>query len=1022
MAVNPNQLSTASASNNAVSSKENSNTNVILGPYGGTFLDSIEQEEVFDLEDLKTELKNLEHQLFENNGIAPLVKIIVEYAGRWLELPMDPVPFTTLLAAKSEDASPTAFLGRWQDLEAIFHYSGAYNHYNLASFKREMRIVANTYFEQIRRPRIISIDLKQAASSVTTQVASTSSNAAIVDNPTSHIAVVYNTVQGQSLKNVISPHRGKWTHDRILNALSQLANALTELHSFGLIYSDLCPENILISPIGDLTIASFHDLNRYLQTPKPSPNAMQYRAPEFLDAASASKGSVAGDVFAFGSIAFAVAAGQEINAATSDAALLTEKVERVDNMKLREIILRCWNKKPELRPTMMELAREFVMMKAEAAREVPHNLTRRVDSMGWGGGSMGPLQISTAPQRSNYENPTDYATTPATDHSYKSCLKRMGRLDEKYIKTKDDYDIFIVHRPNGNVVLVTSGLANFNGNPKKTRDVFPGLEIAIEIDKDEFPNKSKMGADFYTKLYEHPLYNIVLSNVVRTAKASADLVRNGLRQCRHITMRFKNEKIPKSFLDSDGFARIFLGIDAESVPKYYINKRGTQYPFILASLLTAKEWLLVQEWELGKRTIAARFSQGARHVTRLLSLKENTATDKKILDELAKAGNSILLQKLSPQALTIAIENYNNPIPAGILVQKFYPHPVSTLLFRISKFACQISFDETFPQTNLTDNSQYQTDLQLKNFAKAFINLFRVHNFLLVLEEFSDYIDNPELYNEYRNAKTKKNPKAVPIVPPTPTQSPFAKMICTSNERAYLLTKILMWIIEKTHEIASRDIPHYNPKTYDSKKMLAMVAVHTHSAEWKKEAENFLADIDRERKRHILEHPPTLDAFNTFRDLPTENMIWPHSDEVLKIIREADFEFKPSRLKPDNCVCQPKGNEPSCDAEFCIIRSWDSSEDIVALHNFSKHTDKFKRAHGYREAVPSNQHSASTATATATAAVPSTAAATTAPAAVATTNEVAMILSARGSAAASARMGTAVASTADNKKESCVLH
>lgn len=74
-------------------------------------------------------------------------------------------------------------------------------------------------------------------------------------NNTAYLAMEY--VRGESVKDYVVRSGGSIGYDEAKRIILQIALALSEVHSMGIVHSDISPSNILIEPNGDLKLIDF---------------------------------------------------------------------------------------------------------------------------------------------------------------------------------------------------------------------------------------------------------------------------------------------------------------------------------------------------------------------------------------------------------------------------------------------------------------------------------------------------------------------------------------------------------------------------------------------------------------------------------------------------------------------------------------------------------------------------------------------------------------------------------------------
>lgn len=133
------------------------------------------------------------------------------------------------------------------------------------------------------------------------------------------VCIVEEYVDGKILRDLMESK--KWTRNRIVGIMRQVADALEYLHQHQVVHRDLKPENILITAQGDyvkLIDFGLSDADNYAILKQPA-GTRRYAAPEVFSSSSASNG-IAADIYSFGKIL------EELNA------LLPYKSSRIEKI------------------------------------------------------------------------------------------------------------------------------------------------------------------------------------------------------------------------------------------------------------------------------------------------------------------------------------------------------------------------------------------------------------------------------------------------------------------------------------------------------------------------------------------------------------------------------------------------------------------------------------------------------------------------------------------------------------------
>ncbi len=443
----------------------------------------------------------------------------------------------------------------------------------------------------------------------------------------SNLAILRDSVKARPLIQIL-PMRANWT--QLLTVCVQLSRALQALHKFNFIYGeDLSPENILITALDEIKLGHV-DFARYLLKPPTARRVpVRYRAPEL--SRDGAKPTQASDVYAFGGILFAMATGKEPWDGLSDGDIQNKVViqkrvlpipKEVDQ-QLAEIIEQCTAYEDRHRPTFDTIATQLDAMLMKATYLVP---TTQVAPFGFANLSdtnFGPPSTRPlpAPTTSLVESKevlswrmklwpmTDDAVTLARE----KFLSQMGTIDPYMIVAKrvDAPSFYVVHRANGNVVLVTSGLWDpnetlFASDQPSSGAALPGIELLAEAKESEVPDLSNSW-----------LYQCLLE-VACTVKRNGPKLRRLLRERQYATLEVMDVKLPPEFLDpTTGRACMLLGIEGKDVPKEFQGRSSEEVVTVVtARLLTLAQWRDSQEFAVGKKSLGARFVRdGTCHIS-----------------------------------------------------------------------------------------------------------------------------------------------------------------------------------------------------------------------------------------------------------------------------------------------------------------------------------------------------------------------------------------------------------------------
>lgn len=496
--------------------------------------------------------------------------------------------------------------------------------YDIPRFIKEMDILATSLHPSILRIKAICLPNSLASTAA-------GSNAAL-NTPT--LGMARELILAQPLVNVLGPDlreidtNKRWTFERMLGVGIQMAEAMHELHLSGLIHGELTPANLLITPGGDIKIGDFHP-RRYALNPPAPEIATAYCAPEILQ--NSKQPTEKSDVYSFGCVLLAIAQGYEPWLGASDNiirdAVLRDRQtpaiptdENIDPA-LIDIIKRCTAYDPSQRPTFDEIAitlrnRLDVAVKLVPVTQIAPSGFANLSDTNFG--KVGELSRGTSLVESKDAIKLRQKLQPLTDDAVtlarEKFLSQLGNIDPYMIVAKrvDAPSFYVVHRPNGNVALVTSGLWDPGdlSTTDQASNALLGMELMAEAPESECSDLSNSW-----------LYQCLLE-VACTAKRNGPKLRRLLRERQYATMEVMDVKLPKEFLDpTTGRACMLLGIEGKDVPKSFVGADASQVVNVVtARLLTLVQWRDSQEFAFGKKPLAARFvREGTYHISSIVS-------------------------------------------------------------------------------------------------------------------------------------------------------------------------------------------------------------------------------------------------------------------------------------------------------------------------------------------------------------------------------------------------------------------
>lgn len=190
--------------------------------------------------------------------------------------------------------------------------------------------------------------------------------------------MVMELIDGRTLEELIDS-RGELTFDKIVDYLSQVAEALAYAHQAGIVHRDLKPANILVSSEGTAKVAdfglAFHaELRMHLTQPGQTVGTPAYMAPERLAGEVTDPRS---DIYSFGIIAYELITGdcpffatdwyQLAQQVTNNHVPLLRKATGVPGW-YDELIQKCVAKDPKNRFASADELHDFLLNKRGQAK------------------------------------------------------------------------------------------------------------------------------------------------------------------------------------------------------------------------------------------------------------------------------------------------------------------------------------------------------------------------------------------------------------------------------------------------------------------------------------------------------------------------------------------------------------------------------------------------------------------------------------------------------------------------------
>ncbi|KAK8833826.1 hypothetical protein M9Y10_026488 [Tritrichomonas musculus] len=155
-----------------------------------------------------------------------------------------------------------------------------------------------------------------------------------------------------NLKDVVND----LSNNEKVTVIYELSEAMKEVHSHGMIHRDLKPENVLLDgskhvKLTDFGVSCIADVTGQAQSKTAGLGTLKFMAPELLQESTHYDEKV--DVYSFGVVAFFILTGGELPRINIVEAAMGKKaaIPSCVNGVSREMINKCWELKPEERPS-----------------------------------------------------------------------------------------------------------------------------------------------------------------------------------------------------------------------------------------------------------------------------------------------------------------------------------------------------------------------------------------------------------------------------------------------------------------------------------------------------------------------------------------------------------------------------------------------------------------------------------------------------------------------------------------------
>lgn len=494
--------------------------------------------------------------------------------------------------------------------------------------------------------------------------------------------------------------------------------------------------------------------------------------------------------------------------------------------------------------------------------------------------------------------PKSFNTIPKINCEQAKSLEVLGVVDPYMIVShiEDAPLFFVVHRPNGNVALITHGL----WNPKNPSE---GMELLVEFPKSQFADLDYCG-----------IYQAFL-NVACSVKRQNALYLNLLKSNLLTVTTYNVKALPVEFVSRNNSISL-LGIDSSSlpncpVPKYFNGPNNVQIPLVTMKLLTIQEASETQPYNSGKKGLAASFKRNGTHHISFQSPKSISkipppVNSKWTVQELRSRVEQFKLSAspniLDPLETLCDVIDYTPPVTPNVLFNLFEKNEMASNLLAITNES-MISF--------ALNSSTHKLQ---KESAKNITTLLETHSNLYMWNLAADFIYNPEELLR-RCGSNFILPTTLPPPVDLSLRTAIAKL---ANKGTELVTKYIQRV-EWIGEVFKREKIPFDPRF-----CLEILGTDEPLMSQTKAFLREHADIIEEL---LTKNPERYNLFLHFRKNPT----FLHNLNLRQAIERGGFSIASKAIKHDTCICR------TCKVEVSGWRPW---MDPEKLHDLSKHVKK----------------------------------------------------------------------------------
>lgn len=158
----------------------------------------------------------------------------------------------------------------------------------------------------------------------------------------------------------------------------------------------------------------------------------------------------------------------------------------------------------------------------------------------------------------------------------------------------------------------------------------------------------------------------------------------------------------------------------------------------------------------------------------------------------------------------------------------------------------------------------------------------------------------------------------------TPANHSIEHLILKGQDLLKRLAQRALWLVDQMPK-------QFLSVTQDTYKLALLSIIKIVAADriWKEDVTKFTNECHFKINELHTKNP---NKFKAFQEMQTKGIHWPHSQELLKTIEAAHFEWNPTMLLRDSCSCK------TCGAK---VNGWRSWHNPWSFHDYKKHPPTF---------------------------------------------------------------------------------